>query len=91
MKADLILIHAPAIYFRNRDLFSLGWYASQKAAMSRRSSRCTRSASCRSRELPGRARPGREKIVNAASSCSSTRRLDVEKLLSIWTPLLLSA
>ncbi|MCA1241110.1 cobalamin-dependent protein [Stappia stellulata] len=33
VKADLILIHAPAIYdFRNRDDFVLGWYASQESS-----------------------------------------------------------
>jgi clorobiocin biosynthesis protein CloN6 len=33
VKADLILIHAPAIYdFRDRDDFVLGWYASQESS-----------------------------------------------------------
>uniref|UniRef100_UPI003BAA888C cobalamin-dependent protein n=1 Tax=Stappia sp. TaxID=1870903 RepID=UPI003BAA888C len=33
IKADLILVHAPAIYdFRNRDDFVLGWYSSQESS-----------------------------------------------------------
>lgn len=33
VKADLILVHAPAIFdFRNRDDFALGWYASQESS-----------------------------------------------------------
>lgn len=33
VKADLILVHAPAIFdFRNRDDFALGWYSSQESS-----------------------------------------------------------
>ncbi|WP_349360340.1 cobalamin-dependent protein [Stappia sp.] len=81
VKADLILVHAPAIYdFRNRDDFVLGWYSSQESSnvtpifemhplgfLSIKSFMAERGLDV--------------KIVNLASLMLKNPTLDVEKLL----------
>ncbi|WP_051242685.1 cobalamin-dependent protein [Stappia stellulata] len=81
VKADLILIHAPAIYdFRDRDDFVLGWYASQESSNVTPIFEMHPLGFLSIKSFLGE-RDLDVKIVNVASLMLKHPTLDVEKLL----------